>query len=64
MVDVPKSPIASGARRPREQQCHYLLVVKNDGVLYHQVLQAVPKNIVYYDIVPLEFDPGRLLYFL
>ena len=32
------------------------IVMKNDGVLCHQMLHAVPNNIlVYYDIVPLQF---------
>ena len=32
------------------------IVMKNDVVLYHQVLHAVPENfLVYYDIVPLQF---------
>ena len=32
------------------------IVMKNDGVLHHQVLHAIPENIpVYYDLVPLQF---------
>ena len=31
------------------------IVMKNDGILYHQVLHSVPENIlVYYDIVSLQ----------
>ena len=32
------------------------IVMKNDGVLYHQVLHTFPENILaYYNIMPLKF---------
>ena len=54
-MDIPESPIASGARG--ETPC---IVTKNGRVLYYKVschmLHAIPENIlVYYDLVPLQF---------
>ena len=50
------SKLASARRKGSRDSSRLSTVVKNDGVLYHQVLHAVPENIlVYYDFVPLQF---------
>ena len=55
-VDVPESPIASEKEVRDSSGVTPCIVMKNDGVLYHQVPHAVPKNIlVYYNLVPLQF---------
>ena len=45
MVDVPESPIVSGARvRDSSSNVTPCIVMKNDGVLYHQVLSFSPER--------------------
>ena len=51
-VDVSESPIASG----NDSSSGVTPCMKNDGVLYHYVLHAVPENILgYYNLMPLQF---------
>ena len=52
MVDVTKYLIARG----QEVRDNSSIAMKNDEVLYHQVLHAVPEYILmYYDLMPFQF---------